>query len=152
MNKITEFVKGFSDEEIKNVTRIGDRYYQIRQDLLDYRDRIAENPFSAGVFLGEQKKDFKPSLALLEMLAKNSEKKIVVNEKTEWLFLCGRDVFESGILANGLIPRQPSGSLVLVQNKNDENLGLGRFETKDNKIMIKNLLDRGSFLRRERQK
>lgn len=152
MAKITEFVKGFTSEEIDNVTRIGDRYYQIRQELLEYRKKITENPFSIGIFLGEDKKDFKPSLELLDMLAKKSDKKIQVNDKSEWLFLCGRDVFEQGFLNTENLNKFKEGSLLLVQNKNDENLGLGKIGIRNDKLFIKNIIDRGSFLRRERQK
>ena len=102
-------------------------------------------PVHAGIFLGKEKKGrFEPSLALLEILAPHSQKKAVIDEKSAWLFLCGRDVFISGILSD---PSLEPGELVLVQNQRDENLGYGRICS--GTVKIKNLLDRGDFLRRE---
>ncbi|MEM4259873.1 MAG: hypothetical protein QXG00_01405 [Candidatus Woesearchaeota archaeon] len=152
MNKITAFVKIFTNDEIKSISKIGGRYYLVSQELLDFRNKISENPFNIGVFLGEEKKDFKPSLALLEILARKTHKKISVNEKSEWLFLCGRDIFEEGLINADNIKKFEEGSFVLVQNKNDENLGMGRIEIKNAQTVIKNIIDRGNFLRREKQK
>ena len=43
--------------------------------------------------------------------------------------------------------------LCLVQNEQDENLGYGKFSTglaHDDRIVVKNKMDKGDFLRRER--
>ena len=91
---------------------------------------------------------FIPSPAFPDLLSEKTQKKVSINSKAEWLFLCGRDVFETSVMKNnsGLSCSElKSGNLVLVQNEKDENLGVGRVGEK----MIKNLLDKGSYLRDE---
>ena len=68
---------------------------------------------SIGLFLGEEKnKKFISSLALLELLSKESDKKIYLDEKGEWLFVCGRDIFAESISKADFKDK----GLVLVQN------------------------------------
>jgi len=57
------------------------------------------------------------------------------------MFLCGRDAF-----ADNIVKANVNSGLVLVQNEKDENLGLGILNEKG----IRNILDRGDFLRREK--
>ena len=82
------------------------------------------------------------------MVAKKTDRKIFVNRKTAWLFLCGRDIFGRGIVKSNV-----KKGLALVQNEADENLGYGEIiadlGNKD-KVVAKNLFDRGNFLRREK--
>jgi len=130
---------GFKIDSVK----YGKKHYLV-DDSLDV-DLI---PKSIGVFLGEESKEFKPSLALLELIAKKSDRKIFIDDKAEWLFLCGRDLFGKSIKKANV-----SEGLLLVQNLRDENLGLGKvvnnLKIKD-KVVVKNVIDRGDFLRRER--
>ncbi len=125
---------GFKIDSVK----YGKKHYLV-DDSLDV-DLI---PKSIGVFLGEESKEFKPSLALLELIAKKSDRKIFIDDKAEWLFLCGRSIKKANV----------SEGLLLVQNLRDENLGLGKvvnnLKIKD-KVVVKNVIDRGDFLRRER--
>ena len=105
-------------------------------------------PHYAGIYLGKEKKGgFEPSLALLEILSQHSQKKVAIDDKSAWLFLCGRDVFQQGVVK--IYPGISEG-LVLVQNTRDENLGYGKLQR--GQIRIKNILDRGDFLRREMRK
>ncbi|MFH1174925.1 MAG: hypothetical protein V1725_07355 [archaeon] len=138
------FVKHFTQEHIPAV-RIGKRYYQLPAKLAEVQKKISRDLFCGGIPLGEEKREFMPSIALLEMIAMHSDKKAVINKKSAWLFLCGRDVFAGGIISLAV----QSGP-VLVQNELDENLGLGMVERKGKTLIIKNVLDRGNFLRRER--
>ena len=135
------------------------------KDSLEIADEIMkrsnEKPYAIGIFLGNitARKagnnnpnhihgEFIPSPAFPDILAEKSQKKVTVNAKTEWLFLCGRDVFESSVMMrnSGLSDSElKPGNLVLVQNEKDENLGVGRVGDK----IIKNLLDKGSYLRDE---
>ena len=66
------------------------------------------------------------------------------------MFLCGRNVLPSSIAKN---PNGLTEGLVLVQNERDENLGYGKIIDDINnspmRIVVKNFLDKGDFLRRE---
>ena len=62
--------------------------------------------------------------------------------------MCGRDIFDESIVSE--IPKELIGKHVLVQNENDENLGLGIVKVGGSRITIKNVIDRGDFLRREK--
>lgn len=145
MDKLQAFCKPFSNTEIQNVAKIGRRYYQAEKRLLDIKEKINADTFSLGLPLGEEKKDFTPSPALLEILAQTSDKKVFLTKKGEWMFLCKRDVFQENITKKNV-----SEGLVLVQNSHDENIGLGELKRHRGKVLLKVILDRGDYLRRER--
>jgi ribosome biogenesis protein Nip4 len=151
---------GIAEQDLGPIMRLGRRCFLT--DGSPFVERFADRLFGAGVYLGEEKQRFEPSAALLELIAaKTPGHKAVVDEKSAWLFLCGRDVFTQGILKRG--EPTPSGFL-LIQNELDENLGYGIVaakkpelkkngrvkERRPSSVAIKNLLDRGHFLRRER--
>jgi ribosome biogenesis protein Nip4 len=145
MKTIKDFIKHFTKGEVDNIKKYGKQYYLVQRDLLELQEKISEKPESVGLFLGTQNKDeFEPSLALLEILAKISPKKVFVNKEAEWLFLCGRDVFEQSV-----DKFNSRSGLVLVQNENDENLGLGKITKGKKGLLIKNIMDRGEYLRAE---
>jgi len=108
MKEIQQFIKKFSEKEIPNIIKKGRNYYLIKEELKD----LVKEYFSIGLPLGEYKREFKPTPALLEILSKNSNNKIFINKKAEWLFLCGRDVFEDNIVREGEIK-----DIFLVQNE-----------------------------------
>ena len=144
---IHDFIKKFTDEEIGQMVKIRDSYYLVNEELVKMIGQIKENPQQIGVYLGE---DDKPSLALIDILSKKSDRKLVVDDKGEFLFICGRDLMGQSIKKSNV-----KEGLVLVQNVYDENLGYGRIIGELNQkdtIVVKNLLDRGDFLRREMKK
>jgi ribosome biogenesis protein Nip4 len=69
-----------------------------------------------------------------------TDKKTIINKKQEWIFTNSKDL-------NTLGKTKVRSGLILVQNKFDENLGLGMVQKRG----IKNLLDVGDYLRRERK-
>ena len=129
MEKITSFIKRFTDKKLSEhdeIVKIGYKYFLADQELVKLQKQIPEEAESIGIFLGrpnKAKKEFQPSPALLEMLAKLSDKKLFINKEAEWLFLCGRDVFSQNSVKSNI----PEG-IVLVQNEDDENLGMGKLE------------------------
>lgn len=130
------------DIKVKNVTIENNKYFILEEYLKTTKDKIGRKMFAGGTFLGYKKrKQFFPSIALLDIVVKNYEKKITVDKKTGWLFLCGRDIF-----AKSLEEAMPKG-YVVVQNDKQEILGLG-YGKKD---LVENVLDRGNFLRREKK-
>ena len=143
---IKEFIKEFTEEKIDNIMKIENRYYLVDKELKELKEKITLSPFYIGIFLGEEKaQEFKPSLALMEELAKISDRKVFINKKAAQLFICGRDIFGKSMMQTHF-----KKGLILVQNENDENLGYGRFA--DQGKLIKNILDKGSYLRREMKK
>ncbi|MBU1975643.1 MAG: hypothetical protein KKG59_04535 [Nanoarchaeota archaeon] len=146
MEKIKEFVAQFTEKfDFSNIQVIKERYFLADKSVNDVKNKIKDLPYSVGVFLGEKRKEFFPSPALIDLISKKSSRKVIVNKKAEFLFLCGRDVLDSGI---GKCTY--TDGLVLVQNSKDENLGYGEVDSTENKLIIKNILDKGAYLRMER--
>lgn len=146
-----DLIKKFTDNEIldfSKVMKIGDEFYFVEQRLRHWQGRSNLLPAYIGVYLG--KKD-KPSIFLLQELAKHAEKKVWVNEKGEWMFICGRDILGQSLTkkAEGIM----KDDLVLVLNKYDECIGYGTFmdDAKPKKAAVQRFFDIGDFLRRERK-
>ncbi|MBC8494957.1 hypothetical protein H8D36_02275 [archaeon] len=144
MDKINTFISEFTNFKIEGIVKKGRRYYCANEEQIKLSEKIDRDLFSIGMFFGEQKKKFEPTPALIEIIAKHSDKKAFVNKKAEWLFLCGRD-----ILGESIIKTNVTEGLILVQNEKDENIGYGLIKKRKGIYEIKNLLDRGNYLRRE---
>ena len=129
----------------------GGRYFLLSDTLLD----VARKEFYyAGAYLGKVKNGkFFPSFNLLKMLAEGKANKIVVEKKAAWLFICGRDIFRTGIVA--VHGSRRKGDHALVLNEFGECLGFGRIvgslvgAAKKGEVAVKNISDIGDFLRRE---
>ena len=155
MKTIKDFVGQFRasinlDESL--IVKKKNRYYLLNDNL---KQQIHQDFFYIGVYLGKLRgASFFPSFLLLTMIAESKANKIVVDKKTAWLFICGRDIFKQGILkVNG----SRKGDYTLILNEHNECLGFGKIlrnireEKHKNKVVVKNILDIGDFLRRERQ-
>src|SRR3989338_11659886 len=98
--EIIEFVKKFCknpDIFEGETIKIKNSFFLADAGLIKIKNKIKINPESAGIFLGETKNsNFYPSSALIDIISKNSDKKIFLNKKTAWLFICRRDVFGQG--------------------------------------------------------
>lgn len=123
-------------------------------NILDKTKKV-RMPYYLGLFFGEINGEFKISLEGLWLISKYSrERGVVVSEKGEQLFLYGRDILEESIIKVGSLVQ--IGSKVIVFNKFYEPLGLGmiiKFSdklTEQPKTIIKNILDRGWYLRKGR--
>ncbi len=150
MEKIDEFVSYFTGQKIDNILRVKDGYFLAGRELKETSEKTGQTPFAIGLFLGKLKnRNFVPGASILNIISKKTDRKVFVNRKTEWLFLCGRDIFGKGIVKANV-----KKGKVLVQNERDENLGYGEviedISEKD-KIVVKNLFDKGAFLRREKR-
>lgn len=157
MKQITDFVSRFgtrlSLDEALIIEKQG-RYFLLNQKL---KELPSKDFFYAGVYLGKLRRGiFFPSFNLLAMIAERKEaNKIMVDDKTEWLFIVGRDVFRRGILK--VTGSAKKDGYTLVANKHGECLGFGRIlhnldDVKDQgKVAVKNVSDIGDFLRRERR-
>ena len=114
--------------------------------------KVQGNFYYAGLYLGKVKNGvFFPSFNLLDLLLPVAANKVVVDRKTAWLFICGRDVFGSGV--DKVMGSKRKGDATLVLNEFGECLGFGRL-TGDlgaaERVAVKNVLDVGDFLRREK--
>lgn len=126
------------------------RYFLLDQNL----KQLASNDFFyAGTYLGKVKEGrFFPSVSLLEFIARKEANKVTVDKKTEWLFICGRDIFAQGIVK--VVGSGKKDDYTLVLNLHGECLGFGRIlcnlNGKRQGLAIENMLDIGDFLRREK--
>lgn len=144
MNDVDGFTKQFTKEKVDNVIQLKRNFFQVNEELMQVKAKIGREPFAIGTFLGSGK-PLHPSSALLDWLNERTDRYVVVDKKAEWLFLCGRDVF-----AQSILDHTTNSGLVLVKNQAGEVLGYGEMKTKDRRVPLKNIMDKGDFLRRER--
>ena len=134
-----------------NIINKNGRVFLVNKKLYEYTKK---NLLYAGLYLGNIKKGkICPSFILLSILKKNKANKVIIDNKAAWLFICGRDIFSKRILR--IEGSSKKGSKTLILNNFGDCLGFGEIlfdlekKSKHNKVIIKNLLDIGDFLRRE---
>jgi ribosome biogenesis protein Nip4 len=155
MKAIADFVAQLKSDihlDDKFVIEKKSRYFLLNNKL---KAHIKKEFYHAGVYLGKIKNGrFFPSFNLLAMMAKGKANKIRVDSKTEWLFVCGRDIFKQGIIESSKPIKK--GEYTLVLNQYGECIGFGKLlhDSKvaktPHKVVVKNISDIGDFLRRER--
>ncbi len=151
MKPLTAFASRFGGRIALNpefVLEKAQRYYLLNPGL---RKITRSDFYYAGLYLGKVKSGtFFPSFNFLNMLVSVASNKVVLERKTAWLFICGRDVFRRGIVK--LIGSKQRGDYTLVMNEFGECLGFGvvtgNFE-EEGRVAVRNVLDVGDFLRRE---
>jgi ribosome biogenesis protein Nip4 len=132
----------------------GEKFFLLNDTLKDLTVRIPKKYYYAGVLLGELRNSvFLPSFPLISMIAEKAENKIFVNDKTAWLFICGRDIFKEGI--THIEGSTKKGDYTLILNKHGECLGFGVIKQNPQEtekgVVVQNILDLGDFLRREQK-
>ena len=155
MKAINDFVAQFNTSiplDKSRVIKNRNRYYLLSKKL---KQQIPKGFFYAGTYLGAMKgSSFFPSFLLLAMIAAHKINKLVVDKNTAWLFICGRDIFKKGIITESTLKK---GDYTLILNEHNECLGFGKIlfnlheEVDKNKVAVKNILDIGDFLRREKR-
>ncbi|MBN1175133.1 hypothetical protein JXA48_00670 [Candidatus Woesearchaeota archaeon] len=148
MDFFKQFVNQFTDDfDFDSVMKINKKYYLVNPQIRLLLEKLdMEEVRSAGLFLGEEKsKKFNSSINLLNLLKDKTDRFVKLNDKSAWLFICGRDVFDENIIEKGNV-----NSSVLVLNDKEEVIGLGKFDKKDKKL-LKNFYDLGHLLRREKK-
>jgi ribosome biogenesis protein Nip4 len=128
------------------------RYFLVNENL---KKLLSTDFFYAGTYLGKTKHGkFSPSFNLLRMIAMKKANKIIIDKNTEWLFICGRDIFKKGI--TNVIGSKRKGDHTLVLNQYGECLGFGRIlcrlDSDKDGVVVENILDIGDFLRREKRR
>jgi len=155
MKPINDFISRFETSVNLNekfIVRKQNRFFLINETL---RLQIQKDFFYVGAYLGKVKDGiFFPSFILLAMMAETKANKTMVDKKTAWLFICGRDVFKRGIIQ--MTGSKSKGDYTLVLNQNNECLGFGKIlrninEEKDkSKVIVINISNLGDFLKREK--
>lgn len=151
---IVEFASRFGAKitfDKDSIVKKEGRYFLLSGTL---KRLIRKNYYYAGTYLGKLRNGkFFPSFILLSRLAKGGAKSVIVDRKTAWLFICGRDVFGKGILkVRGSLSKN---DYAIVLNEFNECLGFGRVVSdcnvagKGDYLAVKNVSDLGDFLRRE---
>ncbi|MBL7051458.1 MAG: hypothetical protein ISS01_00035 [Nanoarchaeota archaeon] len=144
------FVSKFTDKKIKFI-KIGIRYFLDNKELEKNRLDVKEKFF--GLLLGhdEEVDKFTPSFGLLDLLSKMSNEKIFVKDIGEMDFLYGKHLRVRHVLR--IEGEKKIGFLKLVQNEHDENIGYGKYVGEEGKIQVlKHRMDRGIFLKRDKEK
>ncbi len=152
---ITNFLSGLGVPLVINpelVIEKNGRYYLTNPVL---KQIISQDFFYAGAFLGKVKNGkFFPSFNLLTMISKKGANRIIIDKKSAWLFICGRDILVKGVMR--ILGPAKKNSNILVVNEFGECLGFGKIignlsnKERSNDIAVQNVSDIGDFLRRER--
>jgi len=151
---IMDFVSLFNASvslDESQIVRKENRFFLINKNL---KRLLSKDFFYAGTYLGKIKnRKFFPSFSLLSMIAERKANKLIVDKKTEWLFICGRDLFKQGIMK--VMGSKRKGDYTLILNQHGECLGFGRIlqdlDEEIGGVVVKNVSDVGDFLRREKQ-
>jgi len=142
---LKDFLELFGDIPfpVEKVSLQGKEVYLVNYSAQPTLPSYEEEPVSQGVLLGTiAKNSFVASIALLRHIAPHTQKKIILNEKSAWLFVCGRDAFEQNIMSG-----DKKSSLVIVLDEQDNVLGLA----KKTPQFYKNMLHIGTFLKENKQ-
>ncbi|MEM2145554.1 MAG: hypothetical protein QW279_09350 [Candidatus Jordarchaeaceae archaeon] len=136
------------------IDEVGEKFFLLNDKLKDITMRIPKKYYHAGVLLGALRKGaFLPSFPLISIIADKVENKVFVNDKTAWLFICGRDIFKEGITRVEGSTKKNDYTLIL--NKYSECLGFGVIKQNPKEaekgVVVQNILDLGDFLRREQK-
>jgi len=146
---LNEFVAQFTDRSIEYI-KINDMFFLKDEQLSQHC--LSEDPTLFGLYLGkEEHKRFIPSFNLLDLISKCSEEKVFVNEFGELDFLYGKDIRKRQITK--VDGSRLKGSIKLVQNTFDENLGYGIYqgEQQNTSKVLTHVLDRGVFIKRDKR-
>ena len=147
---LKRFIQQFSKTTIPSI-KIGDAFF-LKNDRLEEICLPKIDPVLFGCYLGKNKnKEFHPSFNLLEILSDFTNEKIIVNDRGEIDFLYGKHLRKRHVIS--IKGSQKKNKLKLVQNQLDENLGYGLFIgiSKDRAQILKHIIDRGVFIKRDKQ-
>jgi ribosome biogenesis protein Nip4 len=118
--------------------------------------QVMEDPYSAGLAIGELKKQFIPSIAGADLFARYGERNkyyITVGEKAENLVLYGRDIMGESIEAAS--DALDENELVIVLNTAFEAIAVGRTRLagrslfQKGRVTVSTIADAGYYLREE---
>lgn len=103
----------------------------------------------AGRYLGKTRREFLPSSILLDELSRvEGLNRIHVDAETAWLFVCGRDIFGENVRR---MEGEFAGGNAFLVMFGGSCLGYGVVEPSEGRLILRNVLDIGDFLRREKK-
>lgn len=147
----SEFGINFEVPSHLSLRAIGHQLHLFTADqvkLVDAKQPVA----GGGIYLGEiNKNKFTPSTQFIDMFLKDSQYSVTVDDKTAYLYLCGRDIIE----ASGIQVDVSDDCHILVKDQQGNILGYGITENPKKSyshIVVKNKYDKGILLRREMKK
>lgn len=143
---VEEFLRQFGIKETIKAQPIGRTYFIVKDEQY-----LKNMPIYSGEAIAHQRGPVLiPSTTFLQHIGKQARKHVIVNEKAEWLYICGRDIFTKGITSHN---NPEIGNKVAILNQHKECIGYGEMiATLDTKgTVIKRLFDIGDLLRRERK-
>jgi len=145
MLTLKEFLRNFAT--LEDFVQIKEYYFVLTKKQ---KELLPKKPLFIGNCLGKKKGNlFCPSVSLLDQIAARYQKAVFVDAKTEWLFICGRDIFSVQETKGN--PQE--NDLVLVLNRFKECIGVAQYTANPNKNNpIKHIYDIGDYLRRERKR
>jgi ribosome biogenesis protein Nip4 len=118
--------------------------------------QVMEDPYSAGLAIGELKKQFIPSIAGADLFARYGERNkyyITVGEKAENLVLYGRDIMGESIEAAS--DALDENELVIILNTAFDAIAVGRTRFagrslfQKGRVTVSTIADAGYYLREE---
>jgi len=144
---LQEFLDDFEMKVPSDVRMVGRSYFKVYDESW-----LKHHPHYIGECIAHERGNTCiPSIDFLQVMGKNAKKRVVVDDKGEWLFICGRDLFTATITQRKGVEL---GDIVVVLNKHGECIGYGEviapFELKN--VVIKRRFDIGDLLRREKNR
>lgn len=148
---IDTFTAKFVEKKLPYI-QIGNKFYLADEEMVEISKKMNCKVESIGIFLGEEKGSFMPSLALLELLSNESHEKVFLTDMGVVDFVYGRNNLKRRHIDSFTGSPKP-GFMKLVQTKHDENLGYCKIkqDLSTEEREISSLKDRGDFLRREKK-
>lgn len=147
---IDVFLSKFGIKKFDYLT-VDNRFYLVSEELQKLAKEIKRQPDLIGLYLGEVKDGkFSPSLGLLSLMAKNCTEKIWIKDIGENDFLYGKNLRPRHIIK--IEGTMKEGFLKIAVNEKNECLGLAKIKKiTGNEVSLRNVLDLGDYLRRERK-
>jgi len=141
--KIEEYLKQFGIKEQIDTISLNRALYRKADKTL-----LQKKPAYSGELIARQRGDtYIPSINFLQHIGKQARHKVHVDNKGEWMVICGRDLFKKSVTKH--TNPQPDDKVVII-NQHDECIGYGDYQ--EGRIAVKNLFDIGNLLRRERKR
>ena len=157
-----ELIQQFTSKDLSlnEVIKIKNGYFLAGKELLELKEEIRKKckiePEYVGELIAVEKKGrLVPTLTFIERISRQADIKIFVDDKAAWLFMCGKDIFRDSIkrinYKGANVSKNEYGTIrgvALVFDQLDACLGYGIIINRG-KIFLKNILDKGDYLRRE---
>ena len=148
------FCKSISDRDYFRQESDSEKARQILSSERWFEEVNLKDFFYVETYVGKAERGkFFRSFNLLRMVVGKKANKVVVDKKTEWLFIRGRDILKQGITE--VMGSKRKGDYTLILNQHGECLGFGkilcRLDKAKDRVVIENISDIGGFLRREKQ-